>query len=76
MTADDLKAWRERLKLTRASAARELGASPMTYRGWEQGKCPIPRYIGLACSAVAMGLVPWGCKTIIYVESERDTEYD
>jgi transcriptional regulator with XRE-family HTH domain len=59
MNADDLKAWRERLKLTRASAARELGASAMAYRGWEDGKTTIPRYIGLACSAVAMGAAPW-----------------
>jgi transcriptional regulator with XRE-family HTH domain len=70
MTPSPLAAWRKRLKLTQANAAIELGASLTAYRNWEAGKHPVPDYIALAASAVAMGLFPWGKQ----VEDRRDTE--
>ena len=60
MTPADYTAWRTRLRLTKAAAAEALGASRNACTHYEQGRASIPRHIALACSAVAMGLPPYG----------------
>ena len=60
MTSTDLTAWRARFKLTKNAAAAELGLNIRTYRNYETGTGTIPRYIALACSAVAHNLPPYG----------------
>ncbi|NEI70992.1 helix-turn-helix domain-containing protein [Rhizobium lusitanum] len=58
MTAFDLTEWRNRLRLSQASAATALGCSKTSIVCWEKGQ-PIPRYIALACAAIAYGLPPY-----------------
>jgi DNA-binding transcriptional regulator YiaG len=41
MTAEELKKWRNRKKLTQQSAADHFGISVETWRKWEQGVNPI-----------------------------------
>lgn len=53
---DELAAWRKRLALTTRQAAEELGCSRAALMGWEAGRKPVPRYIGLACTAIALGV--------------------
>lgn len=67
MTADELKAWRERLHLTQREAAKALGISLSNYQLYERGqrfdmkrKVVIPKSIALACSAIAHGIPPYG----------------
>jgi len=60
MTPASLIAWRDRLHLNRVEAAAALGISRETLRFYEAGKHPIPRYIALACAAVALGIEPHG----------------
>lgn len=60
MNGDDLKDWRERLKLSKAEASRLLGCSRRAFGEWEAGRNRIPEYISLACAAVAYGLPPIG----------------
>jgi transcriptional regulator with XRE-family HTH domain len=55
MTSDDLKEWRERLKLSLDKAAKELGCSKSTLIAYERGR-RIPHYIALACAAYALGV--------------------
>lgn len=38
MTGDDLKAWRERHRMTQVQAAQVLGVSVEGVSGWERGK--------------------------------------
>ena len=42
------------------AAAAELGLNIRTYRNYETGTGTIPRYVALACSAVAHNLPPYG----------------
>jgi Helix-turn-helix domain len=42
MTPADLKAWRTRLKWSKAEASRQLGISPNGYAGYEAGRGPFP----------------------------------
>jgi transcriptional regulator with XRE-family HTH domain len=58
MTPASFIAWRTRLKLRANAAAKALGCSPNSITAWERGKTPIPRYIALACAAIAFGLPP------------------
>ena len=58
MTAASFVAWRERLRLNAKAAAEALGCSRTTIAAYEAGKVRIPRYIALACAAVAHGLPP------------------
>ena len=58
MTSENLKAWRERLKWSKAKAARELGLARGTYIGHETGAIPIRRTVELACAALALGIKP------------------
>lgn len=59
MTPADLRDWRKHLHLTQTAAAETLGCSRRSIINWEQGK-PIPRYIALACRAIANQMRPWG----------------
>lgn len=59
MTAAEFIAWRERLGLNQAKAAEALGTGPNQPRAYERGQ-PIPKYIALACAAIAHGLPPIG----------------
>jgi DNA-binding XRE family transcriptional regulator len=60
LTAATFKAWRERLGMTATDAARAIGCSRTSIGAWESGRNKIPRYIALACQAIANGLPPMG----------------
>lgn len=60
MKAEEFKAWRERMGLKKIEAAEALGISRNMPQRYEDGLAPIPRYIALACAAVAHGLPPIG----------------
>ena len=62
MKPSDFTAWRKRLGLTKAGAARALGVGINQPTLWERGDAPIPRAIALACAAIAYGLPPIGAK--------------
>ena len=51
-TAEGLRAWRGRMKLSRARASVDLGCSRTAYQRWEDGLALIPKYIALACAAI------------------------
>lgn len=57
-TATDnlIAAWRTRMGYSRADGAEALGCTLSELAGWESGKQPIPRYIKLACMALALGI--------------------
>jgi Helix-turn-helix. len=57
MTGSQLKAWRLRMRLKVRDAAERLGVSVDTYGRLER-RTRVPRYIQLACAAVAYGLPP------------------
>lgn len=59
--------WRERMGYTQVLAAKELGCSRTAWIGWEDGTHKIPRYIGLAMKALAIGMTPYG---------EKEHEFD
>lgn len=59
MDAKALTAWRVRLSMDKKAAAVALGMSPTTYAAYERGQ-RIPRYVALACAALAYGLPPIG----------------
>lgn len=56
MKPESLTAWMERLSLKKVTAANELGISRSTLDRYLDGSSEIPRYIGLACAAIAQGL--------------------
>jgi len=67
ITAEQLRAWRERLKAasgrrstSQDEAARRLGVNPRTYRRWETQGVPdgVTGAIQLAMAAEAYGLPP------------------
>lgn len=58
-TAPSLIAWRELMGFSQRDAAEALGCSRGALGGWENGQ-DIPRYIGLACAALAVGMEPYG----------------
>ena len=62
MTADELRAWRKKNKLSQVKAAEILGCSRQGIRNWEAGKNPVPKSIALAIAAVQFGLPPYGRK--------------
>jgi transcriptional regulator with XRE-family HTH domain len=57
MTGSQLKAWRVRMRLRVMDAADRLGVSRDTYGRLER-QTRVPRYIQLACAALAYGLPP------------------
>jgi hypothetical protein len=60
MTADNFTAWMARMNLNLLQAAAELGIGRNTAAKYAREGAP--RYIGLACSAIAQGFKPWGGK--------------
>jgi hypothetical protein len=56
MTPATLSAWMTRLHLNKVQAANALGLARNTLDGYLAGRVRIPRYIALACSAIAQGL--------------------
>ena len=58
MTASTFASWRARLRLNKSKAALALGCSRNAVIGYETGSNRIPRYIALACAAIAHGLPP------------------
>lgn len=58
MTPASLSAWMARQKLNKMDAATALGIARSTLDRYLVGETEIPRYIALACAAVAHGLPP------------------
>ena len=56
MTPEALKSWRKRLGLSQIAAAQALGCGRSSLQAWENGTNDIPKYIGLACAALALGI--------------------
>jgi transcriptional regulator with XRE-family HTH domain len=71
MTARELKRWRKRLELSMRKAAEAIGCSRTAYMRWESGEQDIPKYIGLACSAIELGIANGGAA--IATEKDHDT---
>lgn len=59
MTAADFIFWRTQLGLSRSQVAEALGVGINQPKRYEEGQ-KIPRYIALACAAVAHGVPPIG----------------
>jgi transcriptional regulator with XRE-family HTH domain len=57
-----LKEWRERMGYNQREAAIAVGCSRAAWQQWEGGKLRIPRYIGLAIAALALGMQPYDGK--------------
>lgn len=55
-----LTKWRELMGYSEREAVRTIGCSRETWSGWEKGEKKIPKYIGLAMAALAMGMKPYG----------------
>jgi DNA-binding XRE family transcriptional regulator len=53
MTPDELIQWRTSIALSKRQAAEALGLARNTFRAYETGKQPIPRYIELAVTALS-----------------------
>lgn len=63
MTPQQFKAWRQKLEYTQSKAAEKLGVTRQQISNYERGhkdkgqtSVVIPRYIELACMALAHGL--------------------
>lgn len=55
-TAEDFAAWRNRMGYSVEDAAKQLGCAIQSVYNWERGESDMPRYIGLACDALALGI--------------------
>lgn len=53
MTPDELIQWRTSVALSKRQAAETLGLARNTFRAYETGKQPIPKYIELAVTALS-----------------------
>jgi transcriptional regulator with XRE-family HTH domain len=51
-----LSAWRESMGYSQRDACKALGCSRSAWTRWEAGGHSVPRYIGLACAALALGM--------------------
>jgi hypothetical protein len=51
-----LKQWREMMGYTPQNAIDALGCTAAQWGAWESGREPVPLYIGLATSALALGI--------------------
>ena len=58
MTPASLEAWMARLHFNKFKAATELGIARTTLDRYLEGATEIPRYIALACAAIAQGIPP------------------
>lgn len=52
----DIKTWRASMGYTIADAAALLEVAESDYVEWENGIKPAPRYLILACAALALGI--------------------
>lgn len=59
MSPADFTRWRELMGLNRTQAAEALGVSRNMPAKYESGERDVPRYVALACAALARGLNPW-----------------
>jgi DNA-binding XRE family transcriptional regulator len=59
MNGTDLKEWRKRLSFSQDKAATEIGCARRSIQEWEKGVRPVPRYIALACAALALGVTDY-----------------
>jgi transcriptional regulator with XRE-family HTH domain len=71
MTAQELARWRRMQGFSIRKAAETLGCSRIAFTRWERGEQQAPRYIALACTAIAMGVTTSG--TIEATEKDYDT---
>lgn len=62
LSGKTLTLWRERMGFSQREACEKLGCSRGAWSGWEGGTQDIPRYIGLAMAALALGMTPYGEK--------------
>ncbi|MDR3449534.1 MAG: hypothetical protein P4M15_07295 [Alphaproteobacteria bacterium] len=58
MTADRFACWLDRLHLSNTEAAKVLGCGINTIARYKKPGAKIPRYIALACAALAHGVPP------------------
>jgi transcriptional regulator with XRE-family HTH domain len=47
------------MKLSTRAASETIGCSRAALAAWESGERPVPRYIALACAALALGIDPY-----------------
>jgi transcriptional regulator with XRE-family HTH domain len=59
MTPADFRHWKAALGLTVRGVASSLGIAPNTVTKYTRDGAVIPRYVALACAAVARGIQPW-----------------
>lgn len=64
MSPADFTEWRTRLGFSKTAAAEALGISRNMPQKYETGEATIPRYVALACSAVALSLPPYGARSV------------
>lgn len=60
MTAEDLRAWQKSQGYTYDSAAAALGMGRTTFADYLKRDGELPRWLALACAALAAGIKPWG----------------
>jgi transcriptional regulator with XRE-family HTH domain len=60
VTPETLATWRDRMGFSQRDACNALGCSRGAWARWEEGTQRIPRYIGLACAALALGMSAYG----------------
>lgn len=60
LTPASMTEWRERMGYTKIDAAFELGLSRNSITNYENGFHKIPKSVGLAMSALMMGMKPYG----------------
>jgi hypothetical protein len=59
LTPTDFRQWKAALGLTVRGVAACLGMAPNTVTKYSRDGQTIPRYVALACAAVARGVKPW-----------------
>ena len=59
MTPYELTQWREYMRWNKTRAASEIGIAINSMGNYEAGRAPVPRYVALACMALANRLPPW-----------------
>jgi len=58
MTAQELRAWRERAKATQELAAEAVDVNVRTWRRWERGEYPVPKWVAYCLAGVARERTP------------------